>query len=518
MTFDPSIFLQAATGTRSPAEYAAINAQINQSNVATQKERMDIENARMAQDKQAKINAIARKYQGPEGFNTAGFLREYGSVDPMGAQNLGHKFNQDQALTQQQQFKATQEERASQNQGLDVQGKIRTMAAKTANSLVGLGDKDYAKAWPAVAQQFNTTIKGLGPQASQWALDPNTPPPKAMIEQLAKADTPYKEENSSVSYNNWIDQKTGKPTVYATDKQGNHTKVEGVAPIPNRTTASNASLGGKTKTAGPGVTGLDYLNTLPKPRAALINGIVTGAEEAPNPRSKIYESMMNDVFAVDPGWTRQRAQIRKAFATGKDGTNIGSLNTASVHLGDLLEAGEALKNGTFRPGNELYQRFSEMFGHSMPMDYDTFKTVSSGELANALKGNATDVEIHSIKQVLDRSGSPEQLSSSAKDYLKTLNQKLKTYEERYRAEVPGDAWSPILPSAKSVFDKYGISSAHGTATGTSSKWQAKDPVGNPDTTTIGTNKRFPAAVWVGSGASDGAGWYVREGNQARRVE
>ena len=63
--------------------------------------------------------------------------------------------------------------------------------------------------------------------------------------------------------------------------------------------------------------------------------------------------MANKVYQVDPQWTEQRAQVRKAFTTGTDGRNIGNLNTASIHLDALGDIAKALDNGTFQPGNAV---------------------------------------------------------------------------------------------------------------------------------------------------------------------
>ena len=57
------------------------------------------------------------------------------------------------------------------------------------------------------------------------------------------------------------------------------------------------------------------------------------------------------------------------------------------------------------------------------------------------------------------------------------------------------------------------------STAPASRWKPKPIGGTPDMTTLGKNPRVgPNGVWVGAGAPDGAGWYVREGSSLRRVE
>jgi hypothetical protein len=60
---------------------------------------------------------------------------------------------------------------------------------------------------------------------------------------------------------------------------------------------------------------------------------------------------------------------------------------------------------------------------------------------------------------MPQNGSPEQIIAYANAQLHTLGAKLNTYDERYHAQsTPGDAWTPVLPSAGGVFQRYGIQS------------------------------------------------------------
>jgi hypothetical protein len=38
--------------------------------------------------------------------------------------------------------------------------------------------------------------------------------------------------------------------------------------------------------------------------------------------------------------------------------------------------------------------------------------------------------------------------------LHVLGAKLNAYDERYQAQAPGDSWSPVLPSARAVFQSH----------------------------------------------------------------
>jgi hypothetical protein len=167
------------------------------------------------------------------------------------------------------------------------------------------------------------------------------------------------------------------------------------------------------------------------------------------------------VFKYDPTFSEQKAQLRKAFTTGPDGRNIGALNTATVHLDQLAEVSKAMANGSFRPGNALFNSMRTMFGGAAPTNFEGLKNAVAGELASALKGNATDPEIAHISAVIQQQNSPEQLAGFIDSQLHVLGAKLNTYNERYQAQNPGDKWSPVLPSAAAVYQKHNINPTAG---------------------------------------------------------
>jgi len=198
-------------------------------------------------------------------------------------------------------------------------------------------------------------------------------------------------------------------------------------------------------------------------KGGIIRGIVEGRQSPPSAfaqKTPYWQDVMQKVYQVDPNWNEQRAQVRKAFAVGPDAKNIGSLNTAAVHLDALGEAAIALDNGNFTPKNEVYQRVAKMFGGSAPTTFGGLKSAVVGEMANALKGNATDIEIRNISEDVSRQSSPRQLADWINANMHIIGQKLQTYKERYEQQNPGDTvWSPVLPSAQKVFEKHGQSAA-----------------------------------------------------------
>ncbi len=225
-------------------------------------------------------------------------------------------------------------------------------------------------------------------------------------------------------------------------------------------------LGGNDNGIQSKITGQDYMDSLQKAApgtAAQVKAISEGRQTMPPMGVRGSGALLRDaVYKYDPDFSEQRAQIRRAFTTGTDGRNIASLNTASVHLDQLAEAGKAMANGSFVPGNQVYNTIRSMFGSNAPTNFESLKAAVSSEMAQALKGVATDQEIRQINTTILGSSSPQQLAGAVETNLHTLGAKLQTYHERYQAQIPNDTvWSPVLPSARAVFEKHGFDPTEG---------------------------------------------------------
>lgn len=225
-------------------------------------------------------------------------------------------------------------------------------------------------------------------------------------------------------------------------------------------TTINAAIPGMVIGAGGQnqTTGEEYLKTIPASIGAQVRAIAEGRAQIPSAsaRSQAAQQIRDAVFRYDPSFSEQRAQVRKAFTTGPDGKNIGALNTAIVHLGRLGDTAEALQNGSFTPSNELYNYFKDKFGSSAVTNFALLKDAVAGEMAAALKGTATDIEIGKMGASIRAANSPEQMRGVIQEGMGILNDKANTFSERYHREMPDDPWSPILPSAQSQLQKHGI--------------------------------------------------------------
>ena len=212
--------------------------------------------------------------------------------------------------------------------------------------------------------------------------------------------------------------------------------------------------------ANPNPHGDEYLKRLNPAFGAGVRAIAEGRDAMPEGRAATSGPgalMRQAVYQYDPDFSAQRAQTRKQFASDK---NIQALNTAAAHLDQLGEAAKALNNGSFVPGNAIWNDIKQTFGSSAPTNFSAVQAAVASEMASALKGNATDPEIAAMRENVAKAGSPQQLAGVVDTNLHLISQKLNEKNEAYHQYIPGDqVWSPVHPTARGVFDKHGITLA-----------------------------------------------------------
>lgn len=212
-------------------------------------------------------------------------------------------------------------------------------------------------------------------------------------------------------------------------------------------------------------TGADYLSqleTVSPGYAAKVKGIIEGRVAPPTSanRSREAQQLLTDVMRADPAWSFERAQVRKAFATGKDANNIQAINTGIVHLARMEDAADELNNGSFTPANTFFNAVAAKFGNAAQPTFEFVKTAVTGEMANALKGNATDQEIAYLQRSIQSSNSPAAMKRVVREGMQILKDKADGYESRWRTIMPNDNWSPIDQRAKQQLQLRGIVANH----------------------------------------------------------
>jgi len=173
-------------------------------------------------------------------------------------------------------------------------------------------------------------------------------------------------------------------------------------------------------------------------------------------------ALQRAAYQYDPTWNEQRYQFRNAYTgAAPEATNIGNMNTAAVHAEQFLQAADAMKGGYFTPKNAVFNWFKRTFGSATPTNLDGIKAAWAGEMASALKGNATDSEIANVEKAIHDTNSWEQFKGIVNENLKTLGAKMNTKYEQAQSIGIND-WNPIMPSAREVFQKHGMDPTRGT--------------------------------------------------------
>lgn len=129
--------------------------------------------------------------------------------------------------------------------------------------------------------------------------------------------------------------------------------------------------------------------------------------------------------AMAPGSTPFVAQkaVIKSATSGSIGNTLNAFNTATDHLKILQTLGDALGNGNMQSINSLAQKYAQATGSAAPTSFDMAKNAVAGEIAKTFKGNATEGEIASINETINKAMSPAQLKGAIGTALQLMGSK-----------------------------------------------------------------------------------------------
>jgi hypothetical protein len=135
---------------------------------------------------------------------------------------------------------------------------------------------------------------------------------------------------------------------------------------------------------------------------------------------------------------RTATKLNAFMTSGKGGQTLTAYRTANDHLGLLEDAMKALDNGDVQLLNKLNNRFKTEFGSSAPTNFETVKTMLSGELANVAKvTGATDMEIKTYQTELAQAQSPEQIQGVIDTNHHLMDQKAVEMMNQYESGMSG---------------------------------------------------------------------------------
>lgn len=248
--------------------------------------------------------------------------------------------------------------------------------------------------------------------------------------------------------------------------------------------------------------GSDFLSTIPAQWRTTVQKIAQYDEDpskVASMRGGMRETLMNWVNQVNPEYDStmftNRAPTRKAFTTGTQGQQINAMNTAMGHIDQLTDVAAALGNGSFVPGNALWNSVKTTFGADAPTNFDTLKDALAGEVSSVLsKGSATVSGIADAKEKIKSASSPEQLAGYVKTLIPLMGSKLSELNFQYhQAMGERDPFQALSPESVKILTKHGFDPAHITIAGGGG---AKEGETKPIPGFPGTEQTYKGGKWI----------------------
>ena len=220
-----------------------------------------------------------------------------------------------------------------------------------------------------------------------------------------------------------------------------------------------------------GLTGEEYLKTLPAGRAAQVKAVIEGRMQPPGSfalKSPQIQRLLADVGQVEPGfdltnWAR-RAQTAKSFAPGgKDNAIVTALNTTLGHINGLNDLVDELGNSDFVPGvtnpvaNAVGKQFSR---HSQEVQskFEITKNAVADELEKAFRGSGGSVSgIEAWKKSFNVNDSKTAQKAAIRAAIELLDSQLQTRAQNYNQGYTGgkqiEPRDLLLPKNREIVDK-----------------------------------------------------------------
>lgn len=186
------------------------------------------------------------------------------------------------------------------------------------------------------------------------------------------------------------------------------------------------------------LTGKDYLDTVPKAQANIIQSMVEGKIPPPSSfaLSKPYwQNMLAAAKNYDPtfdatAWS-SRVAGAKDFSAGKSSEMVRSANQTLHHVGALIDSMDKLGNKDYLLWNMAGNAVQEARGSGAQGAFRTNAHAVAEELAKVFKGsNLSDAEIHAWEKNLHENMSPEQQRTQIAKLNELLTGSLHALEEK----------------------------------------------------------------------------------------
>jgi hypothetical protein len=174
--------------------------------------------------------------------------------------------------------------------------------------------------------------------------------------------------------------------------------------------------------------------------------------------------LIEQIKKVDPNF--DEASLDNRYNTLKEFTNTSvskaggqalALNTLIHHAELYKETAEALKNGSFKPGNAVYNAVATAFGSAPPTQADLVARFFASETGKVASGGVpAEGEINGILKGLSSSNSPDQIAKSANSLLQIAAGRATPLMERAKAAKIDNVVQVLGPDAKAILAKNGF--------------------------------------------------------------
>ncbi len=213
------------------------------------------------------------------------------------------------------------------------------------------------------------------------------------------------------------------------------------------------------------LSGKDYLASLPKAQANIVQGMVEGTIAPPSSFALAKPYWTNMVAAAknyDPTFDATnwggRVAGTKDFSSGKSSEMVRSANQTIGHIGDLIDKMDALKNGDYPLKNAAGNYINSQTGGAAVTGFQQTAHAVADELSKVFKGaGISDHEIKQWEENLSPNMSPAQQREAVTTAMSLLQHSLSALEEKRLNSIgpmAAEKAGPLLkPDAQAAIDR-----------------------------------------------------------------
>lgn len=208
------------------------------------------------------------------------------------------------------------------------------------------------------------------------------------------------------------------------------------------------------------LSGEDFLKTLSPEDAKIVRAIANGDQQLSNVsiRNGDRKRIGAAVQQYKPDFKQyvypNQAAVIKDFTSGPTSKNITAINTTIGHMGTMLGAVDALKNGDVQMANKAMNSVLTAFGKPQVNNFEIAKQAVGNELMRVFRQvQASESETRDWESRFSSSQSPEQLKGAIAMGVDLLKSRIEAVNDQYKRGLnlePEDPGFKDILSPKSI--------------------------------------------------------------------